>query len=328
MTLSLRKGIENPIPLALIKGDYEFDGQVVYLNQEEDLDRKTDGSEFQLEDGKFIPIPNPHNDSNVYFLVGPRGSGKTVLSTNIATMYNVMHPENRIYIFTENGASPQNAELYRRLKNVILVPLDKSIVTNPIKLVEIRDALCIFDDFATADKVEIETEVETPSGKKKKKKSKVSLTSAIDELRDKVIQNGRHHHIDVIICEHMLFSYKRTRQTLEELNYLVFYKDTGISHVQRYLKNFLGLDKKQIQDILKRKSRWTLVCKNSPRYVLTENECFLIKDTVDPTDHKPKSILKKTEHEYEPEEEEGSEEYVDERSSFHNSPESGFSARW
>ena len=74
----------------------------------------------------------------------------------------------------------------------------------------------------------------------------------------------------------MMYDYKKTRYILEELNYLVFYRDTGIRHVQKYLGVTLGLDKKTVDKISKRRSRWTLVSKNSPRYVMTENEAIII----------------------------------------------------
>jgi len=251
------------IPIASVTKSYDNDGEILYINPDDDSGHKT----ASLEDGNFIPIPNPKFDSNVYYLNGPRGSGKTYLSVSIAEMYNELHPDRNIYIFSQTATTDQNTKLYGRLKNLQVMVLDDTLITNPLKLEELRDSLCIFDDYNTLGEVSIQ------EGKKTKT---YNLSKAVQKIIDDVIQNGRHYNISSIICSHMMFAYAKSRQILEELNYLVFYRDTGSRHKRKYLQDFMGLEKQDVTNILARKSRWTLVSKMSPRFVLTEYEAMII----------------------------------------------------
>ena len=285
------------LPVAIANGG-EYDDQFLYVTREEyrpeeseESEEETpahgkrpalmwmerrkkpkDAREVYLRDGAFIPVPNPLNESNVYYICGPRGSGKTSLAVSIANVYNRMKPENRIFLFCETANSEQNQRIFGTLENLHVIPLDETLITQPLDLEELRDSMVIFDDVETLGKVEIEE-----FDGKKTKYRKYDLTTIIQELKDKIIQNGRHFNMDVLILAHMLFSYTKSRKVLEELNYLVFFNGaTGATHVSRYLKNFLGLDAKQIQKITKQSSRWTLVSKSAPRYVLTEHRAFML----------------------------------------------------
>ena len=254
---------EGSTPIAVVTNSYDNDGEILYINPDDDSGHKS----ATLEDGNFIPIPNPKYDSNVYYLNGPRGSGKTYLSVNIAEIYNEMYPDRPIYIFSQTAKTDQNVKLYGRLKNLQVMVLDESLITSPLKLEELRDSLCIFDDYNTLGDVTIQ------EGKKTKK---YNLSKAVQAIIDDVIQNGRHYNISSIICSHMMFAYAKSRQILEELNYLVFYSDTGARHKRKYLQDFMGLEKKDVTSILSKKSRWTLVSKISPRYIITEYEAMVI----------------------------------------------------
>jgi hypothetical protein len=270
MSLSLDPEKTSSIPIAVIKDSYEYGGEIVYLNSivpGEELEEEE--TSMNLDDGKFTPMINPQNKSNVFYICAPRGSGKTTLSVEIGENYNMIYPDRPIYLFTETANSELNKGIYKRLQNLRVMKLDETIITHPIKTEELASSLVIFDDFGTLPDVLIQE----PG---KKKKTKFNLTTAVRALRDVIIQNGRHDSIDCIICTHMLFEYSKSRNVLEELNYLVYFKDSGITHVKRYLNNNLGLEAKDIKKLTTRPSRWVMVCKNSPRYFMTENEIGII----------------------------------------------------
>lgn len=249
---------------------YKPDARFIKIGKKE---TKKGGKKFiSLYEGGFVPIPNPNKDSTVYYLCAPRGAGKTTLSIKIATVWQELNPDKNIYLFSETSESKKNAEIYSKLNNLNIVNVNESLITNPIKLDELKNSLCLFDDYNTMPRVSVNI---AAKGEKPKYKM-MSLTKAVEDIRDQVLQNGRHYNISIIIAGHMMFNYRSTRIILEELDYLIFYRDTGRRHVNKYITETLGLDKVTAKKITTLKSRWTLISKTSPSYVLTEFDAMVI----------------------------------------------------
>jgi hypothetical protein len=73
----------------------------------------------------------------------------------------------------------------------------------------------------------------------------------------------------------MARNFKDTRTDNNECSSVVFFKGSTSYHTKRYLKDYIGLSAKQIEDILNQPSRWCMVNK-FPMYVLTENKVYLL----------------------------------------------------
>jgi hypothetical protein len=79
----------------------------------------------------------------------------------------------------------------------------------------------------------------------------------------------------MVITSHLINNYKDTRRILNESTAIVIYPNSsGTYGIRTYLKTYMGLNKEQIDRILKHKDRWVLISKTYPIYVLTENELY------------------------------------------------------
>ena len=64
---------------------------------------------------------------------------------------------------------------------------------------------------------------------------------------------------------------------LTESHYIVVYPSSGsFQQIKYILSHYVGLSSAEIQRIRSLKSRWVLLSKHFPQYVLSENECYLL----------------------------------------------------
>lgn len=77
----------------------------------------------------------------------------------------------------------------------------------------------------------------------------------------------------------MISNYRSTRQILNEATSITFFpKSSGTYHIKNYLKTYAGLDKSQIQKILKISSRWITIYRTYPSYIVWEHGISILAD--------------------------------------------------
>lgn len=208
--------------------------------------------EFKISDGYIQLLPNTKTrDTN--FVAGKSGSGKSTWISKYLAWYKKMYPNNNIYLFSRL-AEDDVLDQYQPIR----ITLDEELVTDPIDPdEELCDSLCIFDDTDTI-------------------KDK-NIKKAINELKDDILQIGRHENIFVCIVSHLINNYKETRTILNESMYITFFPSSGSPHSIRYmLKNNMGLDKKQIERIMNLPSRWVTIKNSCPLAVIYETGVYLL----------------------------------------------------
>lgn len=246
MSLNFKKGIA----IAIIEGG-RYDGEVLYVNPD------IEGSKvLKLSDGVFQPLPKEEGRFSDY-IVGKSGSGKSTLCASKAVNYHLMFPDNNIYLFSrlQNDPAFDKMEKQGIIKRIVI---DQSLIDEPIDIVsELKNCLVIFDDVDTyADN---------------------NLMKAIDNVRDQILQLGRHNNISIMNCSHNVSNTgvgaKITRILMNELHSLIFFNKSANFHQIKYcLKKYFGFTDSQIEKIVKNKStRWTLINTEHPQYILTEN---------------------------------------------------------
>ncbi len=131
------------------------------------------------------------------------------------------------------------------------------MIDKPIKKEECRNSICVFDD------------IDTIQPKK--------LAIACQALRNDLLQCGRKENIKVIATSHQLMNYKLTRDLLNSCNKIVFFpRGTSPYHITRFLLTYIGLDKKTASFVMKIPSRWIMIEKNYPSYLLYEHGCIIL----------------------------------------------------
>ena len=99
----------------------------------------------------------------------------------------------------------------------------------------------------------------------------------VQDLRNQCLQHGRHDNINMLCTTHQLMNYKETKILLVEATKVVFFPNSGgAAQIKRFLKTYGELDAKQIQDVFKIKSRWVMLNKAAPRFILHASGCYML----------------------------------------------------
>lgn len=208
--------------------------------------------EIKIDDGEILPIPNVFTRECGY-IGAPSGSGKSTYVRNYAKQYNKLFPKNKVFLFSK----VKNDESLNGIKNLVKIKLDDDLIDDPIEVEELANSLVIFDDIDTLRDKEV-------------KKS-------LKELQDDLLETGRHDNVHVLVTTHQLSNYRETKTVLNEAHFITVFPSSGSSHQIRYvLKNYVGLDNKDINKISKLNSRWVTVYKHHPQVIAYENGCYLV----------------------------------------------------
>ncbi len=105
----------------------------------------------------------------------------------------------------------------------------------------------------------------------------ISLRERIYAFKMEQTQIGRSKKVDIVLCNHMLRNYQKTREELLECTSLIFFPQASTFHINAYLKQYIGLDDKIISRIVDPKSRWVMFNKQHPMSVVSQESIFLIK---------------------------------------------------
>lgn len=272
-------------PIAKIVGG-DYDGEIIHLKKEEDNDncscckkcsykcenkpccRKCKkyyddssdeeddlGKSVVLTNGKLMPLPNIET-REIPLIAGPSGSGKSTIAGNYSAAFKQIFPDKDFFVFSRKPSDPALDYLHPHR-----VLIDESLLENPIDITqELSDgALLLFDD------------VNTIQDDKLKK--------YIDKLMSDVMEIGRSYGIYIIITNHLVIPNEKkfARTVLNEMHSLTFFPKSGSAQQITYaLKTYFGLNKNQIQDLLELPSRWVMVYKNYPQFVMYDKGCFLL----------------------------------------------------
>lgn len=239
------ENLDNGIPFAVIKSkDKKLNNQILYVNP----DSEEGFNEMNFKDATLEPLPNPFLDREVGYTAGPSGSGKSTMTLKYAKNYRKLFPENNIYVFSRLEIDPALLKL-----GAIPVNIDDNL-DNLDVIRDIRDALCIFDD------------IDTITDKK--------LRDKVYAISLDILETGRHNNIYAIITSHLINGNdkKMMRTNFNESKFITLFPKGGNARAIRYaLKEYIGLDNKQVDEILKLKSRWVTIHKQYPQFYYYEN---------------------------------------------------------
>ncbi len=206
----------------------------------------------------LIPLPDL-TQRFVEYVAGPSGSGKTTVAAQLAMQFKVIFPDHPIYVFSRTN--PNDDPAFGKLKP-IAIAIDESLVSDPIDITqEIVEEGCllIFDDVTTIHNEKIKREVE--------------------KLMADAMEIGRKLNCNIIITNHLVVPNEKkiARTILNELTMLTVFPKSGSSQQIRYaLKTYFGFNNKQVDELLKLKSRWVRISKSYPMYVLHEHGSYIL----------------------------------------------------
>jgi len=214
-------------------------------------EQKELGPRVEILDGVLSMLPRDiPNQTDIIYLAAPQGSGKSRFTNNYMLEYKKMFPKNNIYFFTsKSGDDPEiTAPIMRAI-------IDDSLITDPLNISDMPDSLFVFDD------------VDDDAMANKKH------AMAIHTLILDVIKNGRKLGIRAIICRHVGNERQKTKALLIESTHLVLFPfSSGAYNMNMALmEKYLGYDKKTAARVLSMPTRWVVISRQEPQYIITEN---------------------------------------------------------
>jgi len=244
------------------------------------------GKLFEINDGELLPLPAMTNDDegeqeanirDVIYVAGVSNSGKSTFISQFLKMYKEIYPDNPVFIFSAvptDKAFKWLEELdekhIKKLKNdeeyerqFVRIPLDESFK----EMLDDGDEWTVDDLFHSAvifDDIDVIQDRQ--------------IRDAVRKLRGQCLQIGRHNAITTICTSHMICDRERTKLLLCESTKIVLFPRSGDENSISYcLKQYCGFTKEQITNFLNIPSRWCMVNKTYPKYVMGKNTCYLLK---------------------------------------------------
>lgn len=221
---------------------------IYYDAQEDIIDSFKNG--IRLKKGeKMVPLPNKHVVEKVY-VTGISGAGKSHWSSRWLVEYFKMFKDDEYFLISTVDDDKVLDDL-----NPVRIPLNDSILE--IRPEELRNSVVMFDD--------------TDSIRDK------PLRKAVGAFRDNLLEIGRHFNTRMLITSHLVFNFHHTRRVLNEATSIVFFPGAGSTYqIRRFLKVYAGLDPNQIKKILNLPSRWVVLHRTYPNFVLYEKGVYML----------------------------------------------------
>jgi hypothetical protein len=194
----------------------------------------------------------PSKESERIYFAGPTGSGKSYNISQYIKNFKRLFPKKKIYLFSDQADDAQ-LDKYKPIR----IMLNEELINDPVNVEELKNSLCVFDD------------IDSITDKK--------LKQQVELLRDSILKRGRHYSIYCLVSNHQINEYRLTKEILSACSKIFFYPKSGSGYSIKYLlKQYIGLNKDQINKILELPSRWVCLSKTAPIYVMCEHSIYLL----------------------------------------------------
>lgn len=217
--------------------------------------QKKKDTELITTTGTFFPIPisGSLGDRQSIYVIGKSGAGKSTWLGQYGALYKKMYPDNNIFLFSNKPKDEPLDKLEPKRIN-----LDKETLTLSLSQFDkINNCLIIFDDVDSFENKDLE--------------------ALVIKLQNKIYMLGRSNKISILHSKHLGLDYQKSRVALNEMTGCVFFLKATNPHIMRSLmKTYVGLDKQQIETILKLKSRWVYINSSFPSYCVSEKKIYLL----------------------------------------------------
>lgn len=252
---------ESDKPVGFIKGG-KFDGHTIFVHQKnsadkgtilyEEIDLKGKGNEGAI----IKPIVNVKGDRDIIYIAGCSGSGKSHLASLYIQSYHKLFRHNKIYVVSCANYKDDPAFNSLKMKQI-------DIATLPINIHDekYKNSLFLFDDIESYGNTEQQKNVY--------------------KLVEQIAQNGRKLGIYLIVTSHLINPNNKSygRVIMNELHNLCIFPHGASKHQIKYaLKQYMGLDAAKINRICNTDSRYVIVSKTYPNYVLEEKQAYMAND--------------------------------------------------
>lgn len=243
-------------PICKITGG-KYDGKIVSVSEtnDNDNDELLYRNFYSLKlnsDAKFEPCPDTKKERDILYIAGPSGSGKSFYTKMYLLNYKKSFPQNAIYMFSklDSDKSLEGVEIKR-------VMIDDRLISDPFDVNDFHNSAVIMDDIDALREKELKT--------------------ALYDLKTAILETGRHTNTTLILTSHLACKGNETKSILNEAHSITFFMKSGMP-VKHLLKNYLGMEEKQIKKLHELNSRWITITRGYPQIVFAEKDIIFLSD--------------------------------------------------
>lgn len=229
-------------------------GKKIYVSG--DLDHlECPFASFKAKNDDYLQICPRGKERDVIYISGSSGAGKSHFAALFTLEYMAENPKNPVYLFSSiNRDKCLDALASKGLKRVLL---GEDFVNTDFVLSDFEDSLLIFDDI----------DVIVDRG----------LKAKLYQILNNLLMTGRHSKTSIIFTSHIATNGKDTKVLLAECTHLVCFPKMMNGRSRDYLlKSYIGLNTKEIAEILKLRSRAVVFIRGYPQVVVYEKGCYII----------------------------------------------------
>ena len=199
-------------------------------------------------DAQFVQAVNTTTEREILYIFGPSGSGKSTYTVEYLKQYKKTYPKRSIYVLsalTEDVTLDKVPGL-KRLK------INERLISEPLKAEQFQDACLVLDD---TDCI-----------------SDVGIRKAVLAIAGECLELGRHFNNTLIFTSHLSSAGKDTRKIWNECTSVTYFPSAGaVKGIYYALQNYVGMEKKQIDEAKKSGSRWVTVFKTYPQVIMGQH---------------------------------------------------------
>jgi hypothetical protein len=247
--INIRDAFENRKPIMNnLKGIYEE------LRKQVDFEKN---KSLKIYDGVFNMLPLVNNEDtnqrDAILVAGQSGVGKSVYISQYIENYKKLFNGNEVYLFSkiEDDKAFNNLDIKR-------IVIDEKILEYDFDLLDFKNSLVIFDDYSVSD---------------------TNINKKIEDMIHQLLEKSRKQQTYIIVVNHLLQN--NTKQTksiiFESTKYVIFPRCSSKYQLNRFLREYMGLDKIQIQKIYSLNTRAVCINKSViPNVIIADHDIYIL----------------------------------------------------
>jgi hypothetical protein len=217
---------------------------------------------LEVSDGHFQPVFGQDTANNrVAYIFGPAGAGKSTAAKLLVDSWKQKHKKNTVYIFSRFSADSDDS---LKIKNA-----DYFSEKDMLEHIAEKGAAIKCDNLETPCLV-LADDYDSFSPK--------AYAACAESIRD-FLENGRKFGVSLIITSHLAVDKARPllRTVWNEAHLIGLFPAATQGRAGKYaLDAYVGLDKEQINKLLKLRSRCVWIRKPFPQAIASQHEIYLL----------------------------------------------------
>ena len=210
-------------------------------------------TKMRVPDGELVPYLGCNDWDPPIYITGATGSGKSTIATKIIMNDKKNRP---VYLFTNHKSDDVSLKpIWKKTRKVVMHHPE----ARPLKQVrwgdmKLENSICLFDD--------------------------IGSNKEYKELRDQLLEEGRHMGICVIVIDHEIKPNVKNKKCFEECRTVILFPHSNLPSITRLLERHYNVPAKVRRKVIEmsvQDGRYLIYHQAAPIYVSTAQTCRLLQ---------------------------------------------------